>query len=45
MYGGKLHAQTVGGFGVSQTTQFTVDRHRRTADKLELTDVPARRPG
>ncbi|STV07711.1 Uncharacterised protein [Klebsiella pneumoniae subsp. ozaenae] len=44
MDGGKFNAQTVRGLGISETTQFTVDRHRRAANKLELTDVPARRP-
>lgn len=44
MDGCKLNAQAVCGLGVSEAAQLTVDRHRRTADKLELTDVPTRRP-
>lgn len=44
MDGGKLNAQTVRGFGISEATQLTVNRHRRTTNKLKLTDVPARSP-
>ncbi|CCJ99498.1 hypothetical protein BN130_2190 [Cronobacter malonaticus 507] len=45
MYQRKLNAKPACRFRISHAAQLAVNRHRRAAHKLKLTDMPARRPG
>ncbi len=44
MNSSKLNAEAVSGLGISKAAQLAVDGHRRTTDKLKLTNVPTSRP-
>jgi hypothetical protein len=44
VHGSKFDAEVDGGFMIGHAAQLTINRYRRAADKLKLTNTPAGRP-